>query len=90
MKSYFQIVSKYKIQRYWKMFAEKKEQIQNLYFYNWSGKWFRNALEKKACKYVVEYLDAEKTKISDEEIVHGTMSQLWSKQWYIMIAPQEQ
>ena len=55
MKSYFQIVSKYKIQRYWKMFAEKKEQIQNLYFYNWSEKWFRNALEKKACKYVVEY-----------------------------------
>ena len=54
MKSYFQIVSKYKIQRYWKMFAEKKEQIQNLYFYNWTEKWFRNALEKKACKYVVE------------------------------------
>ena len=71
MKSYFQIMSKYKIQRYWKMFAEKKEQIQNLYFYNWSEKWFRNALEKKACKYVVEYLDTEK-KISDEEIVHGT------------------
>ena len=53
MKSYFQIMSKYKIHRYWKMFAEKKEQIQNLYFYNWSEKWFWNALEKKAYKYVV-------------------------------------
>ena len=53
------------------MYAEKKEQIQNLYFYIWSEKWFRNALEKKACKYVVEYLDTE-TKINDEEIVHGT------------------
>ena len=52
------------------MFAEKKE-IQNLYFYNWSKKWFRNALEKKACKFLVEYLDTE-TKISGEEIVHGT------------------
>ena len=61
----------------------KKEQIQNLYFYNWSGKWFRNALEKKACKYVVEYLDAEKTKISDEEIVHGT----YLKQVFIVKNP---
>ena len=55
MKSYFQIVSKYKIQKYWKMFAEKKEQIQNLYFYNWSEKWFWNALEKKACKSLFDY-----------------------------------
>ena len=88
MKSYFQIVSKYKIQRYLKIIAEKKEQMPNLCFYNWSEKWFRNALEKKACKFLVEYLDTE-TKISDEEIVHRTMSHLWSKQWY-MIAPQEQ
>ena len=54
----------------------------NLYFYNWSEKWFRNALEKKACKYVVEYLDTE-TKISDEEIVHGT----YLKQVFIVKNP---
>ena len=65
-----------------KCLLKKKEQIQNLYFYNWSEKWFRNALEKKACKYVVEYLDTE-TKISDEEIVHGT----YLKQVFIVKNP---
>ena len=52
MKSYFQIVSKYKIQKYWKMFAEKKNKYKICTFIN----------EKKACKYVVEYLDAKKNK----------------------------
>ena len=32
MKSYFQIVSKYKIQRNWKMFAEKKNKYKSCTF----------------------------------------------------------